>query len=779
MAFYMISNKQKSRIAIFENLRRIADELFLAAEGMYVAYLFSLTTTLGLKFPDGVTDIFGAVLTLFGVLRLIVFTVTFFINKKLREDIDFRHFMIPMGISAVFFVYYNSFIDTGYDFLVFLIVLTVGNLGIYYKWIVTTYAISASISFLSVVILGLGGSIQDIVFYENGSIRGSLGICYPTDMAAYLFYIMLALAVILDKLPYWFVAVAGILSFLVSRFIASSDTSAICSLLFIAVAGILELDKRFFKSEKRILRILRLVFKWLVIMSFLIMGSFIIRMMIGYDLNEEAGTSLNELMNFRLSLASDAWNKYGVTPFGTPFDQEGAGFSSIINPNYNFVDSSYPLIIIRYGLFVIALVSGIWMYISSRALKVNRRLAAALVVIAAHSVMEHHFTEVNFNIFLVLPFASFLEMDSNDEKYVIIKDKKNRKSFFRRLISGGVIAGYVAFLLCFLPRVIDRIKTLFTLNKDAENGVTLLTVVFIMISVSLIVISVWELIRICDIMIIKRKGFKDVETAIPIFFLGMIFIPGFLIVSGIEVNEKSDNISKLIECERRVIEGMLQAAEGKVYECEYPEVYEKEFKGLSNSLFSGEELARKKGITVIMEPDTDSSAFISKGYDVCALSDEHVIYTDDDSVRDYLTEQGYELKWFNPSAHNVDLEKLAHYSDIEYSGRGSLLLMGDENSIDHGPYLSFNDGLYVVKYYMSIDPADYGEDHYVGTISVRRRYGVDEMAREDIFTDMFDAAGNLEKQYEVWLQGVGCEFLFYVGNNSRVEITKITYKRIQ
>ena len=768
-------NQKKIHI-IIENISRVADELFLVAEGMYLAYIFSLSTMLDLNYPEEIKDIFGLVLVLFGTIRVCLYVASFFSARRIK-DLQYRHFMVPAGICAVFLIYFFSFQETGYDFLVFLIILTIWNIGIDYRWVCRTYVFSVGISLITVLLLGLSGSVKDLVYFDNGAVRGALGICYPTDMASYVLFFVLALAVALDKMPWGIAAFLGVLSALVSRFIASSDTSFICSLALIVISGLFELDRKFFKGRNGFFRIAHLVLKWMILLSFLIIGSIFIRLMLAYDLGEEAGLSLNNMLNFRLSLASDAWNKYGVTPFGTPFDQEGAGFTNIINANYNFVDSSYPLILLRYGAMVMGLLTGIWVYLSARAEKVSRRLAAVLVVVAIHSSMEHHFIEPQFNVFLLLPFASFSAQLLPEQ----VREKKRglsgKKAVWGYMAVGGILAAYILYQVLLIPGIMYRIKTIVSLGNPETGTIDLPKLLIAVAITGLILLSIWRLYVLCKGLIVRKKGIRGHETDIPVILLGIVVLPFVLIFTEIDIKNNADKITALMESERSVIEGIIENADGKVYECEYPVLYRKEFKGLSKSLLSGEELARCSGITVLTDAAVDSLAFSGMGYEACSLSDRHVIYTDDKGVTDYLESQGYELRCFNPSVQNVDIGKLAELSEIPYSGRGSLQLLG--TSIDHGPYLSFNDGLYCVTYTISIDPADYGDDHYVGTISVRRRYGMDEMAREDIFTDMFDSSGNLEKQYAVWLQGVGCEFLFYTGNNSKAEINEITYQRLQ
>ena len=89
---------------------------------------------------------------------------------------------------------------------------------------------------------------------------------------------------------------------------------------------------------------------------------------------------------------SEKFNKYGIKLFGTAFDMIGGGNETIIRPGYNFVDSSFCMILVRYGWIVLLAVFLIYFIVERKALKAgDRKLMVAFALISVHSAIEHHY----------------------------------------------------------------------------------------------------------------------------------------------------------------------------------------------------------------------------------------------------------------------------------------------------------------------------------------------------------------------------------------------------
>ena len=131
---------------------------------------------------------------------------------------------------------------------------------------------------------------------------------------------------------------------------------------------------------------------------------------------------LNKLDVFftgRLKLANDAFKQYGIKMFGTAFEMIGRGGTTVERANYNFVDSSYCLILVRYGLALLILICVIHIWISCKGK--NKILISVMALIAIHSMIEHHYLELAFNPFILIAFADISEKRKEERGFCIFK----------------------------------------------------------------------------------------------------------------------------------------------------------------------------------------------------------------------------------------------------------------------------------------------------------------------------------------------------------------------
>ena len=81
----------------------------------------------------------------------------------------------------------------------------------------------------------------------------------------------------------------------------------------------------------------------------------------------------------------------GIKLFGTAFDMVGYGSETVKRSGYNFVDSSFCLILVRYGAAVLAAVLVVYFIVERKALRSGKRkLMVAFALISIHSIIEHH-----------------------------------------------------------------------------------------------------------------------------------------------------------------------------------------------------------------------------------------------------------------------------------------------------------------------------------------------------------------------------------------------------
>ena len=133
----------------------------------------------------------------------------------------------------------------------------------------------------------------------------------------------------------------------------------------------------------------------------------IICLSLWYNEDDEVLRKINSWISNRLYLAKSAFETYGIKPFGTAFDMIGGGKETIIRPGYNFVDSSFCMILVRYGWIVLLAVFLIYFIVERKALKAgDRKLMVAFALISVHSAIEHHLLELAYNPLILLPLSN-------------------------------------------------------------------------------------------------------------------------------------------------------------------------------------------------------------------------------------------------------------------------------------------------------------------------------------------------------------------------------------
>ena len=98
----------------------------------------------------------------------------------------------------------------------------------------------------------------------------------------------------------------------------------------------------------------------------------------------------------------------GFSLFGKYFVMVGLGSTTAHPGFYNFIDVSYCNILLRFGVLPLMFLVVSYMFLIRRFIKLEEyRLIYIMVVIALHCMVEHHYLDACYNIFLLLMFAGF------------------------------------------------------------------------------------------------------------------------------------------------------------------------------------------------------------------------------------------------------------------------------------------------------------------------------------------------------------------------------------
>ena len=658
-------------------------------------------------------------------------------------------------------VYCAAWRTVGYDFLLYLGILTVGFIGIDARKILKTCLIAVGTMYLSTVLAGVMGLVTNYVFPRAGrGVRSAWGLCYPTDLASLGLFLLLIMWVVCRKLPDWAMLCLSAAYMAVTWYIAHCINATFCNALFMGAILYRMLESRVVERRHRLKWMKRSV-DGLAVIAFPLCALCIFALMLVYARGMGIGYRINALLSKRLEHLVAAWKLYGLTPFGTPFEMYGNGYSVFPQTNYTFVDSTYPLIVLRYGWVLFIAFGLIWGWMAYRAIRSGeRRWVLVMIIIAVHSIAEHHFPEAHFNIFVAMPPA--------------VRAPKAPKE--RKPMSGGARAALIVVAAAWLagPALLSRVKTALELMHLGHGEHRLRLVCLLFGGLFGACVAAWALCGVLTAAFRRSPARGFVRPAAILALCTVIGVGGWLyagrvVSAGIRDNEAS------VEADREALEIAVGAATGKVYSGVLPEVYHRGIDGISYAAYFEDDLARLRGNTVLMPADGERDAFFTCGCLYVPISDEHALYTGDLAVVEALSEAGYHVTGYYSHVQEVDLTVAADCNELTYDERSGLRLSGDGRGLWNGPYVDLYGGRYTATWELSL-PEGAERNGLVCTLGISTLFGEKPLLEKEITADQFDEAGKLSAQIVFNIKDVrGVSFEAGSSNGHGVNIEAIRY----
>lgn len=670
------------------------ENIYCTLLGIYLLFSMTSVTTFNFSYPKTVTYVLLGLLSVSaGTKSLLYFSDM--VKGAHRIPWELLLALIP-AIS-----YCLSYVSGRYSFLLVLAIATVGCLGTDYRKLLTLYVMVAGVFLIGTTFCCICGGITNYVYIKDGYMRSSWGIYYPTDYASFLIYISIAAWIAFKRIRYSLFFIIGVLITMISYFINRSDTSTICGILFLLILlyyALMEYSGERFLCLKRI----RKVIDALTVASFSLFACLVFGLIYLYRKGLPLAYKIDDLMSSRLHYASVALDRYGVSLFGKKFDMIGFGGSTFNNANYDFIDSSYALILIRYGLMTFLIIAIIWTLTTYRAIIIeDRRLALGMALIAFHSISEHHFIEIFYNILLVMPFALFAKKD-------VVGDLKPASDTVKQT---SIIPGLISILLVFcmagsfmigvIPSLLSRIRTLCSICEVRANAWE--KVVLFIIGIIATGIFIFVIMSIYHILSdIFRKKMPSCFYLVGLCLCIVICLIAY-VQSGKVIDRSMKAYQEELEGAEPVVKLILENDNAKLYVDNVPEIFDRRFGGISNSFFSGDELARYDDISIIMRANYESACFLRKGFLYCQISPEYAIYTNDNKVISRLSESGYHLTGYFSKKRKVNLKKMAELNDLSLSDDGTLFLSGKKEGLTSGPNIPLRGANYTTTFHLRIN----------------------------------------------------------------------------
>ena len=641
-----------------------------------------------------------------GNLRIIVIILILlrFIQTDFRRTFTTRQWIAVAGIELILSLCYYS---TRYDFALDVGVYMLLFAGVSMYGPLKVYLVVTSYVYLCALIGSLSGAIQDLVYYryieDSVRIRHSLGVAYPTDCAAAWFYLLLAIWFLAKRIyPIISIIIAGISSYLMMR-ICDARNSAVC--MMAAIIGIVYycLSETVIRKRGKkgvCIRILdgMMTAAFPVFAIIMVILSWLSPRIDAYLNNRGIGSEFFNFI-FRLRLAGRAFRQYGVSLFGKPFTMIGAGSSNFYNgakPGYNFVDCSYCMIFVRYGVVVLILFSFLYVAVCRRAIKLGqRKILIVMALIALHNVSEHHYTELCYNFMLLLPFAkmgypsgSFLKYNSRTKS-----DDRQPGLSWRLLLYVLVV---VCLCIFFFPKILSIGRTIVTVGSFAAKSRRkkyMFGTAALLIGVTVLFTFIWLL----AVEIYKKyKGHKelssessarDLKVRIMVLSSGLIGVIAALVIGGLWVKNVIANgesrYRQTLEESASVFEVLQSgASDGKfrIFVDDIPELYQKKYgKGIiSDHVYTEEGLCEEDEAVIITKRENELNVLIQTGFLYTELSDKQGLYTNSEEAAALLSEHGVNLAAVYTSKKQVDISKFESQSKRVLTDDGAIIIDGND-----------------------------------------------------------------------------------------------------
>lgn len=336
-------------------------------------------------------------------LRAILFTC-FFIKYALGRQKKWTLLEIFLGIMVAF-AFLMNYQMTGDMGMMDIALLLFCAKDIPYEAVLKEYVIIKVPMIVMTIIGSRLGVIENLVYYQGDRVREAFGFIYPTDFAAQIFFLFLVWALIRRvKISYIELVGMAISGVLLKRF-CDTNNSMLCiwililSMIVFKILNKMELKGKFVEIAERVYRSGCLCIPFVFSALMILLSRF-------YNSENLLLRTIDKALNYRLGLGLEGFIRYDTTLWGQYVEMHGNGGTTEQATDYFFLDDSYVNIWLRKGWVIFALVLLLFVVIILKNWK-DDLLLWILVMVCLHSVIEHHFLEFYYNVFIILPLASF------------------------------------------------------------------------------------------------------------------------------------------------------------------------------------------------------------------------------------------------------------------------------------------------------------------------------------------------------------------------------------
>ena len=631
--------------------------------------------------------------------------------------------------------------------------------------IIRVEALCILLRLLRTVPLALAGLADSGVYTERAVIRSGLGTGHPNWLSADLFYLLVLLYIGHIVLERKWQLVLTVCVYAVCEYVTRTRTVSFLCFLFAALLFLEWLGNRKSASEGALSLVLR-VTDYLAVLAFPLVCTACLVLVHCYQKGYGFANRINLLLANRIYLASDRILEYGITPFGTLFQEVKAGGTEM----------EYVTILVRMGVAGLTVFGILWVFLSLRCLRGGkRRLLYALALYAVNGVTEQSMLSDTGIVFFFLVLADLANA---------VPEEPARADAKTRVLRSVTASFSAAGVICLMPYVLERMRTVVQLAPEScREPVLQIRVWAAFFLLTLLAGSLASLVRTA---LLKKPPARKVLYAAA----GCLAVLLIHFVYGESILRKgAAGVQELLDADAKAIEVILSSKTGVFYADPYPVLYRQRFPGISRSVLSGKDLARTKNATVLTDIGLDGdNTFQTQGFLYIPVSDAHAVYSNDEPVIAALQEAGFPVSpFFNRRIH-VDLEQCAKDSYLVYEASFPGIVIDQASEVEEqraqNIWSDFNKlycGYYEVTFTCRLLwPEENAPDEYC-------ILGVNYSLADEIAQDILTVEEAGENNYVIKtvpfyvpysLHGYNVSFSVYGGNIRRLVVEDISFVRV-
>ncbi|MBQ3796514.1 MAG: oligosaccharide repeat unit polymerase [Butyrivibrio sp.] len=462
----------------------------------------------------------------------------------------------------------------------------------------------------------------------------------------------------------------------------------------------------------------------------------------------------------RLESAHRGLLNYTPTMFGQFIREINNAEAAETGEKFFWLDVYYVRLLLMYGIVMFVAFFLFYTILNYRLAKKGRFYQMYLLTaLPVMGVTEALVGDLMYNIFPVVAFSKIQE----ESDY----EKRKEGDFFGVSLAPPIallaLTPALLYVLSFLRTIVNGFGISEANAFYMVSGI-LLTALFIIASTSKAIVDSFR-----EKKVTLGRAMSVCRAAM---ILGIGVIAGGLVME----NLREMSINRMSEAEA-IIKAISDASIGDTYVDNVPDVYDKEYTGISKPFFYGDELSFYENVSLITDIDHDYDAYFKRGFVYTPITDYDALYTNDAQVIEAMEKRGCTFNGFCSYERHVNLPYEIVRNDLGESRYGGALLNGPSQSLTQGPYSVTNSGTYTVTYELYIDPLEYEEDYKVCTLTALGNYGEKILNKKEVLRSEFDEEGHLSAAMNFNGSGKGTEFHAVMEEGQKMEVRDIVFAK--